>query len=844
MSKLKLTKSFFENFYKDLEKSEGAVNRVYSDSVGIPTLGVGYALVQGTAKNKTLRGYDKNKTKEENRKAFNENLKSFTDKNESFTKKGYETLLKAVDYSNKGKVSKAYALIPPVVGKETEAKNKFGFSLTTKSMQRLSQNAMQDAVNGAWASIKKTAKNLPDGNKKLETLAKHFNENPEKLIGVSSLSYNQGFLNKGGKPKTPSMNKAMLNQDWTEAFYELTYNNNVGVARSSGIAKRRLQEGSKLIGGIQNLSEEDKNSLMKKHGNKIKAEEKNFSNIYSGLNLSERMTKSSTITGDAYRVQKNDTLGKIAEKTGASLDEIMVLNPEIKDANKINLGQEIKLPKKEKTEEKEEKNNIEQNTNKDNENDEKVIQKEEEKDEVITDKEENTEKKEEEKEEKKEQSKVVKEVIDEAKKVDDPIDEIMRKPTENWTEKEADEVGKKSMKEPNVDEKKKLDQARKEFYKNHYPHETKKDEFGKMEKIEKAETIPEDEKPAETKDGKNLEKSVEKVAEKVGEIADKKDKKTAVVELQKGLNVLKPSNEKPIAEDGKLGPETRSTLKNTLVEKGEEEVVNSLKDEQEKEEEQQKKQEEAEQKKQEEEHLAEEKERDKHQKEQEKLKAEEEKKQEKISNLRERISKKEDKKSELEAVMREIEQESSQAKSEGESLVSEAENQKNSIGLQQDQIEDEEVRILEIRGKIESIREEKRAIAKQLEGLHLEEEKVKSSMENISTNLSKEEHENLQSSIDDQLENIENKRQEFLGQRDSLDQKIENSQTEISVIEGNISRIKEGISEDKKEQTAVVNEVKKHLSKANSESKIMTKENQIATLNSEVSDLQNQIQNL
>ena len=179
-----------------------------------------------------------------------------------------------------------------------------------------------------------------------------------------------------------------------------------------------------------------------------------------------------SITGNSYTVSSGDTLGQIAQKAGASLDEIMVLNPEIKDANKINLGQEIKLPKKEKTEEKEEKNNIEQNTNKDNENDEKVIQKEEEKDEkndknedeinkenienkaeekvekkdeVITDKEENTEKKEEEKEEKKEQSKVAKEVIDEAKKADDPIDEIVRKPVENWTEKEADEVGEKSM---------------------------------------------------------------------------------------------------------------------------------------------------------------------------------------------------------------------------------------------------------------------------------------------------------------------------------------------------------------------------------------------------------------
>ncbi len=132
---------------------------------------------------------------------------------------------------------------------------------------------------------------------------------------------------------------------------------------------------------------------------------------------------------NTHAVKKGDTLSKIAKEKGVSVDEIAKHNS-IEDANKINLGQEIKLPKKEKTEEKEEKNNIEQSTNKDGKGNEKVIQKEEKKEEE-TDKNKDELKKENveikaeekvEKEEKKEQSKVAKEVIDEAKKVDDLVD--------------------------------------------------------------------------------------------------------------------------------------------------------------------------------------------------------------------------------------------------------------------------------------------------------------------------------------------------------------------------------------------------------------------------------------
>jgi N-acetylmuramoyl-L-alanine amidase len=46
---------------------------------------------------------------------------------------------------------------------------------------------------------------------------------------------------------------------------------------------------------------------------------------------------------DAYIVQKGDTLSNIAKHVGVSLKELLSWNPQIKDPNKIQVGQEIRL---------------------------------------------------------------------------------------------------------------------------------------------------------------------------------------------------------------------------------------------------------------------------------------------------------------------------------------------------------------------------------------------------------------------------------------------------------------------------------------------------------------------
>jgi len=44
-----------------------------------------------------------------------------------------------------------------------------------------------------------------------------------------------------------------------------------------------------------------------------------------------------------YRVREGDTLSEIAKANGMRLDELLELNPQIKDANKIKVGEEIRL---------------------------------------------------------------------------------------------------------------------------------------------------------------------------------------------------------------------------------------------------------------------------------------------------------------------------------------------------------------------------------------------------------------------------------------------------------------------------------------------------------------------
>lgn len=77
----------------------------------------------------------------------------------------------------------------------------------------------------------------------------------------------------------------------------------------------------------------------------------NANRIYEGQRLVIKGAPTPPITppppppgGKTYTVQKGDTLRKIAEKQGSTWQELLKINPQIKNANLIYVGQIINLP--------------------------------------------------------------------------------------------------------------------------------------------------------------------------------------------------------------------------------------------------------------------------------------------------------------------------------------------------------------------------------------------------------------------------------------------------------------------------------------------------------------------
>jgi hypothetical protein len=49
-------------------------------------------------------------------------------------------------------------------------------------------------------------------------------------------------------------------------------------------------------------------------------------------------------TAQVYVIKQKDTLSKVANQFGVTLDELLAANPEITDPNKISIGQQIIIP--------------------------------------------------------------------------------------------------------------------------------------------------------------------------------------------------------------------------------------------------------------------------------------------------------------------------------------------------------------------------------------------------------------------------------------------------------------------------------------------------------------------
>ncbi len=63
-----------------------------------------------------------------------------------------------------------------------------------------------------------------------------------------------------------------------------------------------------------------------------------------GASASAAVTPTPAPTADTYTVKAGDTLSAIAKRLGVTLDELLAANPQIKDPNKIGLGDQVNIP--------------------------------------------------------------------------------------------------------------------------------------------------------------------------------------------------------------------------------------------------------------------------------------------------------------------------------------------------------------------------------------------------------------------------------------------------------------------------------------------------------------------
>jgi LysM repeat protein len=105
---------------------------------------------------------------------------------------------------------------------------------------------------------------------------------------------------------------------------------------------------------LNNLTEQEKNHIRGQHKESIKVVTENFSRLLNSKSgnikplVSEQEEPMSDV-GSAvarYVVKPGDNLTKIAKMVNSTVEELMKNNPEIKDPNKIDIGQEIVIVSK------------------------------------------------------------------------------------------------------------------------------------------------------------------------------------------------------------------------------------------------------------------------------------------------------------------------------------------------------------------------------------------------------------------------------------------------------------------------------------------------------------------
>lgn len=136
--------------------------------------------------------------------------------------------------------------------------------------------------------------------------------------------------------------KVKVNQNQFDALVSFAYNVGLGAFRSSSLLEY-LNDGKFTLAA-------NEFPRWNKSGGKVydglvkrRAQEKELFLTPVTQNVSRETSKSKSNTKTTYTVKKGDVLSEIAKKNKTSVEKLLLLNPSIKNPNKIYVGQKIVL---------------------------------------------------------------------------------------------------------------------------------------------------------------------------------------------------------------------------------------------------------------------------------------------------------------------------------------------------------------------------------------------------------------------------------------------------------------------------------------------------------------------
>ncbi len=264
------------SLFSEIKKHENAVETIYIDSKGIPTIGVGFNLREDNVLEAVLEQFnysttslsqsDSDKLKESLKKIFNN---TWTESNKNARIKEVNDVLKVYQADDK-RLDDSTPVETFVFPDESSMENVFNNILPT--YQKLAIDGLENSLNVDRVVAQAVLDGLSDARK----------------AALISLTFNGGSAMVG-----PSLSKALKDKDWAEAYYQIAYASNSNTVagekvRINGLHNRRLEEASAMIEGLsiaekQKLYEKlyEKRAEITKYIDELQADKTN--NVYEPI---------------------------------------------------------------------------------------------------------------------------------------------------------------------------------------------------------------------------------------------------------------------------------------------------------------------------------------------------------------------------------------------------------------------------------------------------------------------------------------------------------------------------------------------------------------------------------